>query len=238
MAGEEGGAKAGTVFGGLGLSALYKLIADGFRLFPSEVDFSWKKYKGAGIGMDVLPALLGVGYICGPKVRLYLMAGGTLAWFVLMPLIVLFGGNMILYPADISVGQLFLEQGTWGIWRTYIRYIGAGAVAAGGIISLLKTFPLIIRTFGEAVQMYGKREKEGEQNEDLPMVVVFGGILVVVILMWVIPVIPVTLPGALLIVVFGFFFATVSSRMVGWLEVPIIRFREWRSRPCFFLRCF
>lgn len=215
MAGEEGGAKAGTVFGGLGLSALYKLIADGFRLFPSEVDFSWKKYKGAGIGMDVLPALLGVGYICGPKVTSYLMAGGTLAWFVLMPLIVLFGGNMILYPADIPVGQLFLEQGTWGIWRTYIRYIGAGAVAAGGIISLLKTFPLIIRTFGEAVRMYGKREKEGEQNEDLPMAVVFGGILVMVILMWVIPVIPVTLPGALLIVVFGFFFATVSSRMVG-----------------------
>lgn len=217
MAGEEGGSKAGTVFGGLGISAAYKFIADGLKVFPSEVDFSLKKYKGAGIGMDVLPALLGVGYICGPKVTSYLLAGGSLAWLVLMPLIVLFGGNMILYPADISVEQLFFTQGTWGIWKNYIRYIGAGAVAAGGIISLLKSLPLIIKTFGEAVRMYGKKETEesDRRNQDLPMTVVFGGILLMVLFMWAVPVIPVTLPGALLIVIFGFFFATVSSRMVG-----------------------
>lgn len=217
MAGEEGGAKAGTVFGGLGISAVYKFIADGLKVFPSEVDFSLKKYKGAGIGMDVLPALLGVGYICGPKVTSYLLAGGSLAWLVLMPLIVLFGGNMILYPADISMEQLFLTQGTWGIWKNYIRYIGAGAVAAGGVISLLKSLPLIIKTFGEAVRMYGKKEiQESDRcNKDLPMTVVFGGILLMVLFMWAVPVIPVTLPGALLIVIFGFFFATVSSRMVG-----------------------
>lgn len=218
MAGEKGGAKAGTVFGGLGISAAYKFVADGLKLFPSEVDFALKKYKGAGIGIDVLPALLGVGYICGSKVASYLLAGGSLAWFVLMPLIVLFGGDMVLYPADISVSELFLNQGTWGIWKNYIRYIGAGAVAAGGIISLIKSLPLIVRTFGDAVRMYGKKENKettDRRNQDLSMSVVFGGIALMSLFMWLVPTIPVTLPGALLIIVFGFFFATVSSRMVG-----------------------
>lgn len=217
MAGEEGGGKAGTVFGGLGLSAVYKFVADGLKVFPSEVDFEIESYKGAGIGMDVLPALLGVGYICGPKVSSYLLAGGGVAWFVLMPLIVLFGGDTILYPAEHSVKQLFLEGGTWAIWENYIRYIGAGVVAAGGIISLIKSLPLIIRTFREAVKNYGRKEK-GETNrltQDLPMTVVFGGILLMALMMWLIPVIPVTLPSAILIIVFGFFFATVSARMVG-----------------------
>ena len=143
LAGEEGGAKAGTVFSGLGIAALYKFIADGLKLFPSEVDFEIKSYKGSGVGMDVLPALAGVGYICGPKVSSYLLAGGTVGWFVLMPLIVLFGGDMVLYPATAPISEL----GTWGIWGSYIRYIGAGAVAAGGILSLIKSLPMIFRTF-------------------------------------------------------------------------------------------
>lgn len=217
IAGEEGGTKAGIVFRGLGLSALYKFITDGLKVFPSEVDFEIKSYKGAGIGMDVLPALLGVGYICGPKVSSYLLAGGILAWFVLMPLIVLFGKNAVLYPAQLSVAQLFFEGGTWAIWKNYIRYIGAGAVAAGGIISLVKSLPLIVRTFQEAVKNYGKKEQEEKNrlNQDLSLSVVFFGILFMALLMWLLPVIPVTLPVAVLIIVFGFFFATVSSRMVG-----------------------
>ncbi len=212
LAGEEGGAKAGTVFAGLGIAALYKFIADGLKLFPSEVDFEISSYKGSGIGMDVLPALAGVGYICGPKVSSYLLAGGTVGWFVLMPLIVLFGGDMILYPATAPVSEL----GTWGIWGSYIRYIGAGAVAAGGILSLIKSFPMIIRTFRQAMAVYGKKAGDSDRlNRDLSMTVVMIVVGVVAVAMWLIPAIPVNLVGASIIIVFGFFFATVSSRMVG-----------------------
>lgn len=212
LAGEEGGAKAGTVFAGLGIAAVYKFIADGLKLFPSEVDYSIESYKGSGIGMDVLPALAGVGYICGPKVSSYLLAGGTVGWFVLMPLIVLFGGDMVLYPATAPISEL----GTWGIWGSYIRYIGAGAVAAGGILSLIKSFPMIIRTFKQAMAVYGKKAGGNDRlNRDLPMNIVMIAVGVIAIAMWLIPAIPVNLVGAIIIIIFGFFFATVSSRMVG-----------------------
>ena len=217
MAGEEGGLKANLVFSGLGIAAVYKFIADGLKVFPSEVDFQIDSYKGSGIGMDVLPALLGVGYICGPQVSSYLLAGGTVAWFVIMPLIVLFGGDSVLYPATTSITELFTQGGTWAIWSNYIRYIGAGAVAAGGIISLIKSLPLIVKTFSQAMKSYGKKS-DGTANRlslDLSMNVVVLGIIAVVIFMWLVPVIPVNLVGAIIIVVFGFFFATVSSRMVG-----------------------
>ena len=213
VAGEEGGAKAGTVFAGLGIAAVYKFIADGLKVFPSEVDFSIKGYKGSGIGGDVLPALLGVGYICGPKVSSYLLAGGTVAWFLIMPLIAMFGGDAVIAPATVPVSEL----GTWGMWSNYVRYIGAGAVAAGGIMSLIKSLPLIVKTFTQAMKGYGKKADgtESRLTKDLPMmaVVLGGGILAIA--MWLIPAIPVSLLGAIIIIVFGFFFATVSSRMVG-----------------------
>lgn len=212
VAGEEGGSKAGTVFAGLGIAAVYKFITDGLKVFPSEVDFEIKSYKGSGVGIDVLPALLGVGYICGAKVSSYLLAGGTIAWFVIMPLIALFGGDAILYPATEPVSSL----GAWGIWRNYVRYIGAGAVATGGIISLIKSLPLIVRTFGQALKGYGKKKDSDDRlARDIPMNLVILGIGIMTIAMWLIPAIPVNLIGAIIIIVFGFFFATVSSRMVG-----------------------
>lgn len=213
LAGEEGGAKAGTVFSGLGIAALYKFITDGLSVFPSEVDFSLKSYKGAGVGMDVLPALLGVGYICGAKVSSYLLAGGTVAWFVIMPLLVLFGGDAVIFPADKAISEL----GTWGIWKNYIRYIGAGAVAAGGIMSLMKSLPLIINTFSSAMKglKAGRDADNSRTARELPMNFVVLAIGVVAIAMWLIPVIPVNFLGAIIIIIFGFFFATVSSRMVG-----------------------
>lgn len=199
-----------TVFAGLLIGAVYKFIADGLKIFPSQVDYSVKKYKGAGIGADVLPALLGVGYICGPKVASYLIAGGILSWFVIMPLLVLAGENVILYPATTAIGEL----DTWGIWSNYVRYIGAGAVAAGGIISLVKSLPIIIKTFKDTIRGYGDETKEEDQQE-IPSKVVLIGIVILALLLWLIPSVPVNFAGALLIVVFGFFFATVSSRMVG-----------------------
>ena len=205
QAGAKGGAQAGTVFSGLGIAALYKFIADGIKLFPSEVDFSIKKYKGAGIGVDVLPALVGVGYICGAKTSAFMFAGGVLSWLVLMPLISLFGGDLILYPGETPIG----DMSSWEIWKYYIKYIGAGAVAAGGIISLIKSLPLIVKTFTQSIKGFKSNK------DDLPIWVIIGGVLLVAVAMWLIPAIPVNFFGALIIVVFGFFFATVSSRMVG-----------------------
>ena len=212
LAGEKGGAKAGTVFAGLGASAVYKFIADGLRLFPGEVDFEFRRYKGAGIGIDVLPALAGVGYICGPKISAYMLAGGTIAWLVIMPLIALFGGETVIYPGETAVSQM----GTWEVWDNYIRYIGAGAVLAGGIISLVKSFPLIVSTFIEAIKGFSFSSAGSKRTEkDIPVAVVIVGVGMVAVFLWLVPIIPVDFPGALTIIVFGFFFATVSSRMVG-----------------------
>lgn len=216
IAGEEGGEKSATVFVGLGIAAVYKFIADGLKLFPSEVDWSISSYKGSGVGADVLPALAGVGYICGPKVSSYLLAGGATAWFVIMPLIALFGSDLVIYPAEVSVAELWKTSGTWGLWGSFVRYIGAGAVAAGGIISLVKSIPLIIKTFKQAIGVYGKKSGGTVRTEqDISIKVVLGGSLLIAVFMWLVPSIPVSFMGALIIVVFGFFFATVSSRMVG-----------------------
>lgn len=216
MAGEEGGDKASTVFAGLGIAAAYKFITDGLKVFPSEVHYEIPAYKGSGIGMDVLPALLGVGYICGPKISSYLFCGGILGWFVLMPLIVLFGPDIVLFPADVSIAELYATGGSFAIWTNYIKYIGAGAVACGGVLSLIKSLPLIIKTFREAMKGFGKGENTDERtNQDLNIKVILIGVVVLALAIWIVPVIPINLFGAFLIVIFGFFFATVSSRMVG-----------------------
>ncbi|MBP3771315.1 MAG: oligopeptide transporter, OPT family [Treponema sp.] len=211
LAGEEGGEKSKTVFSGLGIAALYKFIADGLCLFPSEIDWNIKKL-GTGFGADVLPALASVGYICGKKIASYMFAGGVIGWFVVIPLINFFGGSSLFPPAKAPVSEL----GPWGIWSTYIRYVGAGAVATGGIISLVKSFPTIVRTFKKAIQGFGHKEAVEERtNRDLPMKGLLILALAIIVVIWLLPAIPVGLLGALIIVVFGFFFATVSSRMVG-----------------------
>ena len=219
MAGEEGGEKSSTVFAGLGIAAAYKFVTDGLKLFPSEVDWSIPAYKGSGVGVDVLPALAGVGYICGARVSSYMFAGSTLAWFVLMPLIALFGSDLVIYPATQTVAELWAAEGTWGLWDSFIRYIGAGALAAGGIISLIKSLPLIVKTFASAFKDYGKVGAVGtlRTEQDIPVKVVLLACLGLTLLMWLFPGIPVNSVGALTILVFGFFFATVSSRMVGMI---------------------
>ena len=214
LAGEEGGAKAGTVFKGLGIAAVYKFVADGLHLFPSEIGYAFKSYAGSQIGIQVLPSLAGVGYICGPKISSYMLAGGTLSWFVLMPLIALFGGDATIFPGTDPISSMAPGD----LWGSYIKYIGAGAVAAGGFISLIKTFPLIIRTFKQAMASMSKKHanKDALRTErDLPMPVLLAIIVVIIIAIWLVPAFPVNPLGALIVVVFGFFFASVSSRMVG-----------------------
>ena len=213
LAGEEGGAKAGTVFKGLGLAAAYKFIADGLKVFPSEIGYAFKGYAGSQIGIQVLPSLAGVGFICGPKIASYMFAGGTLSWFVLMPLIALFGGDAVIFPGTDPISSMAPSD----LWGSYIKYIGAGAVAAGGMISLIKTFPLIIRTFKQAMASMSKKHASSSlrTEQDLPMPLLLGTIVVIAILIWLVPTFPVNPIGALIVVIFAFFFASVSSRMVG-----------------------
>ncbi len=216
LAGEEGGAKASTVFAGMGFAALFKFIIDGLKLVAGEISVSVKGFAGQ-IGTQIYPAVMSVGYICGPRISSYMFAGGLLSWLVLIPLIVLFGANITLYPGTEPISAIFAEGGAGAIWETYIRYIGAGALAAGGIISLIKSLPLIIRTFKGAVKgMSGSKENTERRTEkDISIKVVLLSIAVLTLLVWLIPAIPVSFIGAVIIVVFGFFFATVSSRMVG-----------------------
>lgn len=213
LAGEEGGSKASIVFAGLGISAVYKFIADGLKIFPSEIEWAIPGYTNCAIGIDVLPALVGVGYICGYKISGYMFSGALVGWFVLIPMITLFGGDVVLYPATDPISSLDY----WGIWDSYIRYIGAGAVAFGGILSLIKSLPLIVDTFRKAMKDYSIKGESStlRTDNDMSMKVVMFGALAVIIAIWLIPAIPVNLLGAVLIAVFGFFFATVSSRLVG-----------------------
>ena len=216
LAGEEGGAKASTVFAGMGFAALFKFIIDGLKAVSGEISVSVKGFAGE-IGTQIYPAVMSVGYICGARISSYMFAGGILSWLVIIPLIVLFGADITLYPGSQPIGEIFASGGAGAIWGTYIRYIGAGALAAGGIISLVKSLPLIIKTFGGAVKgMAGSKVDTNDRtSKDLSMKFVFTAIAVLTLLVWLIPVIPVSLIGAIIIVVFGFFFATVSSRMVG-----------------------
>ena len=217
LAGEEGGSKAKLVFKGLGLAALYKFFADGLKLFPSSLskEITVKSFSGAGIGIDPLPSLVGVGYICGPKISGYMLSGATLGWLVIMPLMKLFGGDNIIGSADKAISLMSVKE----IWGTYLRYIGAGAVATGGIISLIKSLPLIIRTFRDAMKDY-KAQGLGTDSvlrteKDLSMKFIGISILAIAVVMAVLPIIPVGPVGSIIIVIFGFFFATVSSRLVG-----------------------
>ncbi len=216
LAGEEGGAGAGTVFAGMGLAALFKLLVDGLKVIPGVITAPLKALK-TEFSVEVYPALIGVGYICGAKISSYILAGGLIGWFILIPAIITFGGETILYPGTESIAAIYAAGGASAIWSSYIRYIGAGAVAAGGIISLIKSLPLIVTTFVDAVKgMKGSNENRAIRTErDLDMRIIGAGVLIMILAIWLLPQIPVSLLGAVLIVVFGFFFGAVSSRMVG-----------------------
>ena len=218
LAGEEGGANASTVFSGMGLAALFKLVVDRIKVIPADVAAEFRAFKGE-LGMEVYPALLGVGYIVGPRIASYMFVGSLIGWMVLIPLICLFGADTWMYPAEVGVtiGQLYAEGGASNIWGSYVRYIGAGAIATGGIISLIKSLPLIITTFRDSMKsMKGSKNTSNARTaQDLPMNMVLIGIAVMILIIWLVPAIPVNILGAAIIVIFGFFFATVSSRMVG-----------------------
>ena len=217
LAGEKGGANASVVFLGMGIAALLKFIVDGLKVVSSAVTVTVQKIHGE-ISAQVYPALVSVGYICGFKISSYMFVGGILGWLVLIPMIYLFGADTTLFPASVSVHELWEQAGASGIWSSYIRYIGAGAVATGGIVSLIKSLPLIVRTFADAMKGLkgsGKQANELRTEKDLKMSVVLIMLAILIVAIAVTPVIPIDVIGAIVIVIFGFFFATVSSRMVG-----------------------
>ncbi len=215
-AGERGGVRARTVFRGLGLGAVYKFVADGLEAFPSSIESKVPGYPGAMAGMYAYPALLGVGYIIGLRIASLIFAGGVLGWFVFMPLISTLGSHLSqpIYPAT----ELISEMGPKEIWSSYIRYIGAGGVAFGGLLSLLRSLPMIgrsVRAMLPRRSTAGRGEKVPSEERDISLKIVAGGVFLLIGIMAVLPSIPVGVLGAGLIAVFGFFFVAVTSRIVG-----------------------
>ncbi|HAR40595.1 MAG TPA: oligopeptide transporter, OPT family [Coprothermobacter sp.] len=214
VAGEEAGTGAYylTVAGLVGF--IYKYLGDGMKLFPTEIEWALPGVKNAAIGIDVLPSLLGVGFIVGPKISSYMFAGAIFGWLMIIPLITFFGESVIvsLFPGTTPLG----EMDYWDLWANYLRYIGAGAMLFGGLISLMKELPVMFRSFREAMRGYSARAAERLRTDtDINTTVLIVGIVAMIVLMVLLPQIPVGWLGALLVAVFGFFFVTVSSRLVG-----------------------
>ena len=233
MAGERGGSFASRVFLGLGLGGLYTLFQNDnlFSLWPSQPDYqpnlgAQHLLKGSAIRADCTPEYLGVGYIIGIRVAAIMLAGSVFSWLVLMPAIYFFGSHLSgpLYPGTIPVSLMSPSD----LWRTYVRPMGAGAVAAAGLITLIRTLPTIVSALTQGLRKGGAKlaaARPLRTEHDLPPIVVFGGSAVLIVLMFLfLQFKPVpgayvgplaNIAAALLIVVFGFLFVTVSARIVG-----------------------
>jgi putative OPT family oligopeptide transporter len=234
IAGEKGGSLASRVFLGLGIGGVYTLFQNKnlFGAWPDtpeyQPDFGQQHVlKGASINADATSEYLGVGYIIGPRVAGIIFAGGVLSWLVIMPLIYFFGKDLShpIYPGLVPIGQM----GPWDLWATYIKPMGAGAVAAAGVITLIKTVPTIVSALAAGLKTMrpgaAGHAKPIRTEDDLSMsVVIIGSLLIVVCMFLFLEFKPVpgafvgwaaNLAASLLVVVFGFLFVTVSSRIVG-----------------------
>ena len=222
IAGEKGGKLASLVYYGLGISFLYKVLMSVLALWkdvPGYV-FSRKSFLPNGsLSGEITPELLGVGYIIGFRIAGIMVAGGILSYWVLIPLITIIGDSLAspLLPEKV---KLISQMNNDDIRGTYIRYIGAGAVTFGGIMTLIKTLPTIVSAFKDSFNDIKNDRKENKveklrTEKDIPLIFVLIGSAALVIFMAVIPNIPTNLLSSLMIVVFGFFFVTVSSRIVG-----------------------
>ena len=222
MAGEKGGKLARNVFLGLGLSFLYKGLMSIVGLWkdvPQYVFGRKSSLPNGTINAEITPELLGVGYIIGPRISGIMVAGGVLSWLVLIPLITLIGDSLTV-PLAPETTMLISEMSPSQIWNKYIRYIGAGAVTFGGIITLIKTLPTIVNAFRDSFKDLRSKDPQAEASKlrtekDFPLIYVVVGSVGLVILMSVLPNIPTNFLSAIMIVIFGFFFVTVASRIVG-----------------------
>lgn len=217
MVGEKGGESGKIVFGGFFLGLIYKFFNVGMKLWKDVPEKAFSFFKGSAISAEVSPELLGVGYIIGLRTAAIMMAGGVLSSFVFIPLITLFGETQSgpLYPAKMLIKDMSIHD----IWRNYVLYIGAGAVAAGGIISLFQSLPTILSGAKSGLaSVLGSRQKNSEDlrtERDLPFSFVIIGTLLMVLGLWFAPALHINLFSAILIIIFGFLFVTVSSRLTG-----------------------
>ena len=188
LAGEEGGAQAASVFSGPGIAAAFKFIVDGVKLAPTEINLTLKNF-GAQIGTQIYPALVGVGYIVGPRISSFMFVGGVIGWCVLIPMILLFGADAAIYPGTATVAEIFAQSGPSGLWSTYVKYIGAGAITTGGFISLIKSLPLIVRTFSDSMKSLKGGSAAGtlRTEQDLNMKVILIGIVLTTLVIWLFP---------------------------------------------------
>ncbi len=226
IAGEERGAQASLVFKGLFAGGLFKLATAVFRLWRGVPEFHIPALKASKVACDISPELMGVGYIIGYRSAAIMVGGGLLSWLVLIPTIALFGEGRAapLFPSTVPIGGMSPDE----IWSRYIRYIGAGAVAAGGIINLAKAMPTILDSFRASfrdlrLSSEGGTASRARTERDLPITVVIGGSVALAFFMTFLPQLQ-AVPGlgvaflsAIAIIVFGFFFSVVSSRITGEL---------------------
>ena len=212
VAGDVGGGKARLLFAGLGVGALYQALANPRGLSLWNESPAAPLPAKAQIGGDFTPELLGVGFIIGPRIATIMFSGSALAWLILIPVINAWGGNDVVYPAAVPMADL----GSGEIWSNYLRYVGAGAVAFGGIATLVKSLPTMVESFRLGLGGIGSGGAATSRTQrDLSMRFVFTLAPLLAVALWLWPGVPVNLLGAILIVLFSFFFVTVSSRIVG-----------------------
>jgi putative OPT family oligopeptide transporter len=228
VAGERGGSFAGRVFWGLGIGGVYTFCMNTLGLWPGQPDYQPKWLPGASARCTITSEYLGVGYIIGPRIAGTLFAGGVISWLVLMPAIRFFGSlapNVALYPSTVPIPQMTPDM----LWGTYIRPIGAGAVAASGLITLIKTMPTIINALRAGLKDVRAQQAAmpaaSRTERDLSMRIVIIGSLVILAMIWALltfkPIpgaqtgIFANLVAAVFIVIFGFLFVTVASRISG-----------------------
>ncbi|MFD3155754.1 OPT family oligopeptide transporter [Haloimpatiens sp. FM7330] len=221
VTGMEGGSGFKTVMAGLFGGGAFKFLSGGLKLWKDTPDWVIPQLQGTIFGFDAMASIAGVGYIVGIEVALYMFGGALVAWFGLIPLIKYVGAGLAapLFPS----AELIKNMDAWAIWSNYIKYIGAGAVAAGGFISLGKSLPTIVKSFKTAMAgVTGEKGSNGEMKRtdiDTPMSWVLGGAVLTFILCWFLPGLKLGVVGSILVVLFAFFFAVVSARMAGIIGV-------------------
>jgi len=231
VAGERGGSFAGRVFWGLGLGGVYTFMMNTVQAWTGQPEARPKWFPGASFRATITAEYLGVGYIIGPKVAGILFAGGVISWLLVMPAIQFFGqlaGNTPIYPSTIPIPQMTPDD----MWRQYIRPMAAGAVAAAGLITLIRTMPTILSALRAGLKDVRAEGGAGANTasrieSDMPMSWVVAGSAVIIVLLFVLlTVAPVkgtnttwyqNLLAGILVVIFGFLFVTVASRISGLL---------------------
>lgn len=218
QAGDEGGSKAKLVFAGIAMGALYKALMNMLKLWSESVNYDFKTFfKGGTVGIDATPALLGVGYIIGPRIAALMMGGAILGYLGISPLLAFIGEQIpgvIISPGTMPLNEMDPAE----LRNSYIKYFGVGAVALGGFISLIKSFPVIISSFSKGFGQLLGRKVEADvprTDRDMPMKWVLLGVLVVIIAIWALPGTDLSFLGVVMAVIFGFFFVVVAARIVG-----------------------